>query len=128
MLCYCAYVEKICYVPIKYNRRIPSYICYTTAAELCLLGLLLLLAESEIFRSEKAIGDGYYGCEKLRWRRPNVEILNKELHADIIDNYRAYNANCVAFKLLTSRLFCSLECYIAVEKKACEECYREDDY
>lgn len=65
MLCYCAYVEKICYVPIKYNRCMLNYICYTKAVELCLLYLLLLLAESEIFRSEEAIRDGYDCCEKF---------------------------------------------------------------
>lgn len=42
-----------------------NYICYTKVAELCLLGLLLLLAECEIFRSEKAIRDGYDCCEKF---------------------------------------------------------------
>ena len=53
--------------------------------------LFILFAKCEVFRSEETICHSYNCCEQFRWRWPDVEIFNKELHADIVDDNRAEN-------------------------------------
>ena len=55
-------------------------------------------------------------------------VFDKEFHGDIVDSYSAEDSEQVLCKLLISCDVCCAECHVAIEPKAREECYREDDY
>ena len=88
---------------------------------------IVLVAKCEVFHSEETICNSYNCCEQFRWRWPDVEILNKELHADIVDDNRAENTQGITFKLLAALLLCGMERNVAIKQKTRKEGYRKDN-
>ena len=54
-------------------------------------------------------------------------VFDKEFHGDIVDSNSTEDCQQVAGKLLITRYMRCAERHVAIEPKACKECYREDD-
>lgn len=86
-----------------------------------------LLSECKIATSKIAIKHRDTGSDGLSWRGPHTAHLNKEFQADIVQNKRTQNRECIAPQLTALTKLSSLKSHIAIEPETREKCDRKDN-